>query len=72
MPVSAGYVSKEAATNLWRNRLMTVAAILTVAVSLALVGFVAPVEAGGVQGHRAVAERRAGHRLGEAGGRRPP
>ena len=38
MPVSAGYVSKEAVTNLWRNRLMTAAAILTVAVSLALVG----------------------------------
>jgi cell division transport system permease protein len=38
MPVSASYVSREAATNLWRNRLMTVAAILTVAVSLALVG----------------------------------
>ena len=38
MPVSVGYVSREAATNLWRNRLMTVAAILTVAVSLALVG----------------------------------
>jgi cell division transport system permease protein len=38
MPVSAGYISREAATNLWRNRLMTVAAILTVAVSLALVG----------------------------------
>jgi cell division transport system permease protein len=38
MPVSAGYVSREAAANLWRNRLMTVAAILTVAVSLALVG----------------------------------
>jgi cell division transport system permease protein len=38
MPVSAGYVSREAMTNLWRNRLMTVAAILTVAVSLALVG----------------------------------
>ena len=38
MPVSAGYVTREAATNLWRNRLMTVAAILTVAVSLALVG----------------------------------
>ena len=38
MPVSAAYVSKEAVTNLWRNRLMTVAAILTVAVSLALVG----------------------------------
>jgi cell division transport system permease protein len=38
MPVSPAYVSKEAATNLWRNRLMTAAAILTVAVSLALVG----------------------------------
>lgn len=38
MPVSAGYVSREAVTNLWRNRLMTVAAVLTVAVSLALVG----------------------------------
>ncbi len=38
MPVSAGYISREAVTNLWRNRLMTVAAILTVAVSLALVG----------------------------------
>jgi cell division transport system permease protein len=38
MPVSPGYVSREAITNLWRNRLMTVAAILTVAVSLALVG----------------------------------
>ena len=38
MPVSFGYVSREAATNLWRNRLMTVAGILTVAVSLALVG----------------------------------
>jgi cell division transport system permease protein len=38
MPVSAGYVSKEAVTNLWRNRLMTVAAVLTVSVSLALVG----------------------------------
>ena len=38
MPVSARYVSKEAVTNLWRNRLMTAAAILTVAVSLALVG----------------------------------
>jgi cell division transport system permease protein len=38
MPVSAGYVSREAVTNLWRNRLMTVAALLTVAVSLALVG----------------------------------
>jgi cell division transport system permease protein len=38
MPVSAGYVAREATTNLWRNRLMTAAAVLTVAVSLALVG----------------------------------
>ena len=65
MPVSAGYVSREAVTNLWRNRLMTVAAILTVAVSLALVGLVAAAEAGCVQGHRAVAERGQRHRLGE-------
>jgi len=40
MPVSVGYISKEAGTNLWRNRLMTIAAVLTVAVSLALVGSV--------------------------------
>ena len=38
MAVSPTYVTKEATTNLWRNRLMTTAAILTVAVSLALVG----------------------------------
>ena len=38
MPISAGYVARETATNLWRNRLMAIAAILTVAVSLSLVG----------------------------------
>jgi cell division transport system permease protein len=38
MPVSAEYVARETASNLWRNRLMTVAAVLTVAVSLTLVG----------------------------------
>lgn len=38
MPVSAEYVAKETASNLWRNRLMTIAAVLTVAVSLSLVG----------------------------------
>jgi cell division transport system permease protein len=38
MPVSTGYVARETASNLWRNRLMTVAAVLTVAVSLSLVG----------------------------------
>jgi cell division transport system permease protein len=38
MPVSGEYVVRETATNLWRNRLMTIAAVLTVAVSLALVG----------------------------------
>jgi cell division transport system permease protein len=38
MPISFDYVARETGSNLWRNRLMTVAAILTVAVSLALVG----------------------------------
>jgi cell division transport system permease protein len=38
MPVSVDYVVRETASNLWRNRLMTIAAILTVAVSLSLVG----------------------------------
>jgi cell division transport system permease protein len=38
MPVSVEYVARETASNLWRNRLMTVAAVLTVAVSLTLVG----------------------------------
>lgn len=38
MAVSVEYVARETATNLWRNRLMTIAAILTVAVSLSLVG----------------------------------
>jgi cell division transport system permease protein len=38
MPVSFDYVARETGSNLWRNRLMTVAAILTVAVSLTLVG----------------------------------
>jgi cell division transport system permease protein len=38
MPVSVDYVARETASNLWRNRLMTVAAVLTVGVSLSLVG----------------------------------
>jgi cell division transport system permease protein len=38
MPVSLDYVVRETGSNLWRNRLMTVAAVLTVAVSLTLVG----------------------------------
>ncbi len=38
MPISAEYFAKETASNLWRNRLMTIAAVLTVAVSLSLVG----------------------------------
>jgi cell division transport system permease protein len=38
VPVSVDYVVRETASNLWRNRLMTVAAVLTVAVSLSLVG----------------------------------
>jgi cell division transport system permease protein len=38
MAVSTEYVARETASNLWRNRLMTIAAVLTVAVSLSLVG----------------------------------
>jgi cell division transport system permease protein len=38
MPISPGYLTRETASNLWRNRLMTLAAILTVGVSLSLVG----------------------------------
>ncbi|MCL5047751.1 MAG: ABC transporter permease [Firmicutes bacterium] len=38
MGLSAEYVAKETFTNLWRNRLMALAAVLTVAVSLSLVG----------------------------------
>ncbi|MDA8195770.1 MAG: permease-like cell division protein FtsX [Actinomycetota bacterium] len=38
MAFSVDYVVKETASNLWRNRLMSLAAILTIAVSLALVG----------------------------------
>ena len=38
MPVSVEYFARETASNLWRNRLMTIAAVLTVAVSLSLVG----------------------------------
>jgi cell division transport system permease protein len=36
--VSVDHVLRETGSNLWRNRLMTIAAILTVAVSLSLVG----------------------------------
>lgn len=38
MAIRPGYFVKESATNLWRNLLMTSAAILTVAVSLVFVG----------------------------------
>lgn len=38
MPISAGYLARETAANLWRNRMMALAAMLTVAVSLSLVG----------------------------------
>jgi cell division transport system permease protein len=38
MAVSIDYVARETASNLWRNRLMTIAAVLTVAVSLSLAG----------------------------------
>ncbi len=38
MGISVDYVARETAGNLWRNRMMTLAAVLTVAVSLSLVG----------------------------------
>jgi cell division transport system permease protein len=38
MAVSVEYVARETAQNLWRNRMMALAAVLTVAVSLSLVG----------------------------------
>ncbi len=38
MGISTEYVVRETGANLWRNRLMTIAAVLTVAVSLSLVG----------------------------------
>jgi cell division transport system permease protein len=38
MPISVGYVTRETANNLWRNRMMALAAVLTVGVSLSLVG----------------------------------
>jgi cell division transport system permease protein len=38
MGISVEYAAKETAANLWRNRMMALAAILTVAVSLSLVG----------------------------------
>lgn len=38
MAFSVDYVVRETASNLWRNRLMSLAAVLTIAVSLALVG----------------------------------
>lgn len=38
MGISVDYVARETAENLWRNRMMTLAAVLTVAVSLSLVG----------------------------------
>jgi cell division transport system permease protein len=38
MPVSFDYFARETGSNLWRNRLMTIAAVLTVMVCLSLVG----------------------------------
>lgn len=49
MPVPAQYVARETASNLWRNRLMTFAAILTVAVSLTLVGATLVLKQGAAQ-----------------------
>src|SRR5579871_5523299 len=47
MAVPVDYVVRETASNLWRNRLMTIAAVLTVAVSLSLVGAAMLIRQGG-------------------------
>ena len=59
-------------TNLRRNLLMTSAAVLTVAVSLALVGGALLLKQGVDQGHGAVAGRRRAVDLHEARRRRAP
>ena len=70
MPVSADYVVRETASNLWRNRLMTIAAVLTVAVSLSLVGAALLLKQGAAQAEVRVAARHPGHRVDAA--RRQP
>ncbi|MGH9087833.1 MAG: cell division protein FtsX [Acidimicrobiales bacterium] len=49
MPVPTEYIARETASNLWRNRLMTFAAVLTVAVSLTLVGATLVLKQGAAQ-----------------------
>ena len=61
MPVSVDYVARETASNLWRNRLMTIAAVLTVAVSLTLVGAALLAAPGSGERVGAVGARHPGH-----------
>jgi cell division transport system permease protein len=49
VPISVDYVTRETVSNLWRNRLMTIAAVLTVAVSLSLVGMALLLKQGAAQ-----------------------
>jgi cell division transport system permease protein len=49
MPANIEYVARETTSNLWRNRVMTIAAVLTVAVSLSLVGAVLLLRQGAAQ-----------------------
>ena len=69
MPVSVDYVARETASNLWRNRLMTIAAILTVAVSLTLVGAALLLRQGAANASGAVGAGHPGH--GVDGARTP-
>ena len=71
MPVSADYVVRETASNLWRNRLMTIAAVLTVAVSLSLVGAALLLKQGAAR-PRWSGSGAPRSRSGCAVGRRPP
>ena len=61
MPVSVDYVARETASNLWRNRLMTIAAVLTVAVSLTLVGAALLLRQGAAERVGSVGAGHAGH-----------
>ncbi len=63
MRVYFRYALKETFSNLWRNRMMTIAAILCVAVSLALVGSALLAQAKCGAGLGALATGHARHRL---------
>ena len=58
------YALRETLTNLWRNRLMTMAAVLTVTVSLGLVGAALYLKQGAAQASASWERRDPGRRSG--------